>query len=147
MQEFLWTKRWLRQRQGRTRQYSSKVLCVKRYNLRSPNSIKALPASKNALSTLRSKCKRSRISCSVNSGISTAVTAIVAVAGFCKEGRRQRVEGRRKEFDPGSNPAQILSTKSEIMVGDSDACSMIVTGRERKQYSFCLLPSALCLSC
>ena len=66
-----------------------------------------------------------------------------------KEGRRQEAEGRRdsealaspraSEFDPGSNPAQFLSTKSEIMVGDSDPCSL--WSRALAQNS---IPSASC---
>jgi hypothetical protein len=60
------------QRQGRTRQYSSKVLCVEQYSRRSRNSINAFPASTKACSTFRSKCKRSRCSSSVSSGTSTA---------------------------------------------------------------------------
>ncbi|WP_180277416.1 hypothetical protein [Nostoc sp. 'Peltigera malacea cyanobiont' DB3992] len=35
-----------------------RILCVERYSLRSRNSISAFPASKTALSTLRSKCRR-----------------------------------------------------------------------------------------
>ncbi|WP_109013365.1 DUF3854 domain-containing protein [Nostoc commune] len=61
-----------------------------------------------------------------------------------KEGRRQRAEGIREEFDPGSNPAQFLATKSEIMVGDVRTCSM--KSRALAQNSIpsasCLLPSA-----
>ncbi|MCC5625715.1 hypothetical protein [Nostoc sp. CHAB 5715] len=48
----------------------------------SRNSESAFPASKNARSTLRSKCRRSLISYSVSSGTSTAVTVMVAKAGF-----------------------------------------------------------------
>jgi hypothetical protein len=41
-----------------------------------------------------------------------------------KEGRGQEAEGRREEFERGFNPAQFLAIKSEIMVGDSDPCSL-----------------------
>ncbi|MBD2535295.1 hypothetical protein H6G97_40215, partial [Nostoc flagelliforme FACHB-838] len=51
------------------------------YNLRSRNWANAFPASKNARSTFRSKFRRSLISCSVNSGTSTALTVIVAEPG------------------------------------------------------------------
>ncbi|WP_223278668.1 DUF3854 domain-containing protein, partial [Nostoc sp. 'Peltigera membranacea cyanobiont' 232] len=61
-----------------------------------------------------------------------------------KEGRRQRAEGRREEFDPGSNPAQFLATKSEIMVGDSDPCSLWSRAESENSIpsASCLLPSA-----
>ncbi|MCF2152193.1 DUF3854 domain-containing protein [Desmonostoc muscorum LEGE 12446] len=71
-----------------------------------------------------------------------------------KEGRRQKAEGRRdsealaspraSEFDPGSNPAQFLSTKSEIMVGDVRTCSLWSRAESENSIpsASCPLPSA-----
>jgi hypothetical protein len=61
-----------------------------------------------------------------------------------KEGRRQRAEGRGEECERGFNPAQFLATKSEIMVGDSDPCSLWsrAEGENSIPSASCLLPSA-----
>jgi CRISPR-associated protein Cmr3 len=54
-----------------------------------------------------------------------------------QEGKRQKAEGFMEEFEQGFNPAQFLATNSEIMVEDSDPCSLGVA----RTSALCPLPS------
>ncbi|MEA5622137.1 PAS domain S-box protein [Nostoc sp. UHCC 0251] len=67
-----------------------------------------------------------------------------AITQVRKEGRRQRAEGRREEFERGNKAAQFLATKSEIMVGDVRTCSLWsrAEGENSIPSASCLLPSA-----